>query len=90
MSTRVDQIQSKDNVTQFEANLSDGMEPKPFLCDLKVCLYLDPAIASGVLFWRDIPLDTGALKTMIWVGAPVPRESGPIINWCDAYKSGTR
>ena len=27
----------------------------------------------------------GTLKTMIWKGAHVPRESGSIVNWCDAY-----
>ena len=61
------------------------MESKPFPCDLKVCLYLDPFTASGVLIlWDSLP-NRSALKTMIWEGAPVPRESGPIINWCDVY-----
>ena len=62
------------------------MESKPFPCDLKVCLYLDHVLASGVRILGDSPLGTSmsTLKTMIWTGAPVPRESGPIVNWCDA------
>ena len=74
------------NVTKSRENVSHGMEPKPFPCDLKVCRYLDPVLASGIRIMGDSPPGMSTLKTMIWTGAPVPRESGPIVNWCDAYK----
>ena len=50
---------------------------------LRQILDLGPIITSGFLFLWDSLLDTGTLKTMIWTGAPVPRESGPVVNWCD-------
>ena len=62
-----------------------GWNQNPFLVILKFVCIWTPALASGVRILWDSPPGMSTLKTMIWTGAPVPRESGPIVNWCDAY-----